>query len=74
MRAICVRGRHFNGRQPSDLIEIISVIRLWNKSSSGGGGGAYAWDKSASAGLCAKCRGAYVQGGEYLRDTTVFLV
>ena len=67
MRAVRVRGRHFNGRQPSGLI---SMIRLQDKSSSGG---AYARDKNTSAGLCAKNAGggAYARGGAYLRDTTV---
>ena len=38
----------------------------------GGGGGAYARDKSTSARLCAKnAGGAYARGGAYLRDTTV---
>ena len=50
-------------------IQIISVIRLRDKSSSGG---AYALDKNTSAGLCAKnAGGAYARGGAYLRDTTV---
>ena len=37
MRAVRVRSRHFNGRQPSG-------IGKWDESSSGGGGG---------GGLCA---------------------
>ena len=71
MRAVRVRGRHFNGRQPSGLI---SMIRLQDKSSSGG---AYARDKNTSAGLCAKNAGGgggglcARGGGAYLRDTTV---
>ena len=52
-------------------IKIISVIRLQDKSSSGG---AYARNKNTSAGLCAKnARGAYARGGAYLRDTTVYI-
>ena len=56
-------------------IKIISVIRLQDKSSSGGG--AYARDKNTSAGLCAKnAGGAYAWGGgggAYLQDTTVLV-
>ena len=38
MRAVCVRGRHFNSRQPSGLnIKIISIFRLRDESSWGGG-------------------------------------
>ena len=51
MRAVCVRSRHFNSRQPNGLNKFISVIRLHDKSSSGG---AYARDKNTSAGLCTK--------------------
>ena len=51
MRAVRVRSRHFNGRRPNGLI---SVIRLRDKSSSGG---AYARDKNTSAELCAKNAG-----------------
>ena len=48
------------------------MIRLRDKSSSGG---AYARDKITSAGLCAKnAGGAYVRGGAYLRDTTVYML
>ena len=72
MRAVRVRSRHFNGRQPNGLNKNISVIRLRDNSSSGGEGGAYARDKNTSAGLCAKkAGGAYARGGAYLRDTTV---
>ena len=39
MRAVRVRSRHFNGRQPNGLNKNISVIRLRDKSSSGGEGG-----------------------------------
>ena len=80
MRAVRVRSRHFNGRQPNGLNKNISVIRLRDKSSSGaegggGGGGAYARDKNTSAGLCAKnAGGASARGGAYLRDTTVLTV
>ena len=36
-------------------------------------GGAYAQDKNASARLCTKnAGGAYVRGGAYLRDITVY--
>ena len=39
MRAVRVRSRHFNGRQPNGLNKnLISVIQLRDKSSSGGGG------------------------------------
>ena len=72
MRAVRVRSRHFNGRQPNGLNKNISVIRLRDKSSSGAKGGAYARDKNTSAELCAKnAGGAYARGGAYLRDTTV---
>ena len=64
MRAVRVRSRHFNGRQPNGLNKNISVIRLRDKSSSEGEGGAYARDKNTSAGLCAKnAGGAYARGG-----------
>ena len=71
MWAVCVRGRHFNGRQLSGLNK--SIFRLWDKSSSGVGG-AYARDKNTSAGLCAKNAGGgggLCARGAYLRDTTV---
>ena len=69
MRAVCVRSRHFNSRQPNGLNKFISVIRLHDKSSSGG---AYARDKNTSAGLCTKnALGAGGGGGGYLWDTTV---
>ena len=82
MRAVRVRSRHLNGRHPNGLKEIISVIRLRDKSSSGwglggggGGGGAYARDKNTSAGLYAKNAGGggglMREGRAYLRDTTV---
>ena len=46
------------------------MIRLRDKSSSGGG--AYAQDKNTSVELCAKnAGGAYARGEAYLRDTTV---
>ena len=74
MRAVCVRGRHFNGRQPSDLHKNVSTagdVIL----GGGGGGGAYARDKNTSVGICTKNAGG-VGGlcarGAYLRDTTVF--
>ena len=39
-----------------------------------GGGGAYVWDKSTSARLCAKnARGGLARGGAYLWDTTVLV-
>ena len=75
MRAVRVRSRHFNGRQPSGLNKInlsdstAGLVFFWG---GGGGGGAYARDKNTSAGLCAKnAGGAYARGGAYLRDTTV---
>ena len=72
MWAVRVCSRHLNGRQPSGLNKIMSVIPLQDKSFSGGGG-AYARDKNTSAGLCTKnARGAYARGGAYLRDTTVY--
>ena len=52
--------RHFNGRQPSGLI---------NLSISTAGWGAYAWDKNTSADFAPK-----MQGGMYLQDTTVIQV
>ena len=64
MRAVCVRGRHFNGRQPSGLN--IKIFRLQDESSSlGGAGVAYVGDKNTSARLCAKnARGG---GGVFAR-------
>ena len=75
MRAVRVRSRHFNGRQPSGLGKYtryfdcgISLLR------GGGGGGAYVRDKNTSVRVCAKNPGgAYARGGAYLRDTTVLL-
>ena len=72
MRAVCVRGRHFNSRQPSGLnIKIISIFQLRDESSS--------WGvlmhgiKNTSARHCTKNAGvAYVRGGAYLLDTTVY--
>ena len=57
MWAVRVRGRHFNGRQPSGLI---SIFRLQDESSFGelgGGVGAYVRDKNTSASLCPKNAG-----------------
>ena len=60
MRAVCVRSRHFNGRQLSGLInEIISIFRQRDESSSGGGG-AYARDKNTLTSLCAKNAGGRI--------------
>ena len=54
----CVLGRHFNGRQPSDL------IRLLDKSSLGG---RMRGIKIPQQDFALKMQG----GGAYLRDTTV---
>ena len=37
LRAVHVRGRHLNSRQPSGFINklLISIFRLWDESSSG---------------------------------------
>ena len=64
MRVVRVRGRHFNGRQPSGL------NRLRDESSAGGWG--VVWDKNTSARLCAKIAGGVLMcEGVYLWDTTV---
>ena len=76
MWAVRVRGRHFNGRQPSGLI---SIFRLQDESSFGelgGGVGAYVRDKNTSASLCPKNAGMGFctrkgGGGGYLWDATV---
>ena len=70
MRAVHVRGRHFNGRQLSGLNS--QYFDCGMSLLGGGVGGAYVWDKNTSARLCAKNAGwAYARGGVYLRDTTV---
>ena len=77
MRAVCVRGRHFNGRQLSDLNN-----RLREKSSSGGGGGGGLMRgiKIPQQDFALKMQGELMReggggggggGGAYLRDTTV---
>ena len=48
--------RHFNGRQPSGLI---------NLSISTAGWGAYAWDKNTSADFAPKMQGGDVFAGHY---------
>ena len=60
MWAVRVRGRHFNGRQPSGL-NLISIFRLRDESSSGGGINISQKDFALKmqGGLCA--RGAYLQ-------------
>ena len=66
MRAVRVRGRHFNGRQTSGLNFDCGMSRLRE------GGGASVRDKNTLAGLCAKIVGrAYAQEGAYLRDKMV---
>ena len=68
MRVVPVRGKCFNGRQPSGLNLDCRMSRLLE----GGGGGASVRDKNTLAGLCAKIAGgAYARVGAYLRDTTV---
>ena len=58
MWAVRVRGRHFNGRQPSDL-----TFQQRDESSSEGWG-AYARDKNTSARLCAKNAGGLMRKGD----------
>ena len=58
MRAVPVRGKRFNGRQPSGLNFDCRMSRLVE------GGGASVRDKNTLAGLCAKIAGgAYARGG-----------
>ena len=61
MRAVCVCGRYFNGRQPSGLSNISTAEG--EGGGGGGGGGAYARDKNTSARFCAKNAGA--RGGVF---------
>ena len=65
MQAVCVRSRHFNGRQPSGLGKYkyfdcgMSLLR----GGGGGGGGAYAQDKNTSVRVCAKNAGGLMREG-----------
>ena len=67
MRAVLIRGRHFNSRQLRGLNKLISIFGLWDESSSGWGE-ANAWDKNTSARLCTKNT-----GGAYSRREGVFV-
>ena len=78
MQAVCVRGRHSNSRQPSDLNKIISIFRLRDESSSGGrwGWGLICGIKIPQQDFVLKMQGGGVmregvRGGAYLQDTTV---
>ena len=51
-------------------IKIISVIRLQDKSSSGG---AYVWNKNTSAGLCAKNAGGLMREGGRICGTLRYI-
>ena len=53
MRAVRVRCRHFNGRQPTGLNNLLTEMSM----SLVLGWGAYAWAKNTSAILCAKRAG-----------------
>ena len=73
MRAVRVRGRHFNGRQPSGLNKI---FRLRDKSSLGG---LMRGIKIPQQDFALKMQGGgglMREGGAYLRDTTcmVFMI
>ena len=66
MRAVRVRGRYVNGRQPSGLNNILTVARVFFCVY------AYVRDKNTSAKPCPiNAGGAYARGWAYLRDTTV---
>ena len=72
MRAIRVRNRHFNGRQPSGVGKYKQSQYFDSGMSLLRGRGAYARDKNTSVRVRAKnAGGAYARGGAYLRDTTV---
>ena len=56
-------------------ISLISVVQLWNESSSWGRGGvAYARDKIPLQDFVKKMQGGLCVRGAYLRDTTVILL
>ena len=62
MRAVRVRGRHFNSRQPSGLHFDCGMSLLLEGGGGGGGGGAYAQDKNTSARLCTINAGGRICG------------
>ena len=58
MRAVSVRGRHFNSRQPSGLDKLIDCGMSLLLAV-----GAYVRDKNTSAKLCAKSAGGLMREG-----------
>ena len=77
MRAVRVRSRHFNGRQPSGVGKYINI------STAGCvflGGGAYARDKNTSVRVCAKnaggglCARGGIFAGHYGITITIFML
>ena len=74
MRAVRVRGRHFNSRQPGGLnLKIILLFRLWDESSYWGGGVMHGIIIPQQDFALKMQGGAYARGGAYLRDSTVVL-
>ena len=76
MRAVRVRGRHFNGRQPSGLhFDCEMSLFLGRGGGGGGGGGLMRRIKTPQQDFVLKMQGggAYTRGGVYLRDTTVYV-
>ena len=55
-------------------IEIISVIRLWNKSSSGGGGGLMQGIKIPQHDFAIKMKGGHKRGGGGICGTLRYLL
>ena len=69
MRVVHVRGRHFNGRQPSNQNFDCGMSLLLR-------GGGVGWDKNTLARLCTKNAWGLMRkggggGAAYLRDTTI---
>ena len=71
MRAVRVRSRQFNGRQPSGLGKY-SIFRLRNGSSSGRGNLCMRGIKIPQYEFALKMQGGLCARGAYLRGTTVF--
>ena len=61
MLAVCIHGRHFNGKQPSGLI---SIFHLRDESSvCVGVGGAYVWDKTPQQDFALKMQEGLMREG-----------